>query len=122
MTATDTGDTDMIITGKLSTRYIEDHQCASDLPGKVVASGGRGIELEVTIGQLHELASRADYYADPGYGRELRDCGMGELHRSAKKVVEQLKAQTYGQVTLWDLANTPEAKAAHRIEWMDLAR
>lgn len=112
----------MIRTGKLSAKYVNDHQACSEMPGTVVAVSRRGIELELTIGQLFELASRAAYYADPDYARELKACGMGELHTSAKKVVEQLKVATYGQVTLWDLYRTPEAAAAYRIEWADLER
>lgn len=107
----------MIHTGKLSARYIDDHQETSTLPGLEIGRNGRGVELAMTLGQLCELASRADYYADPHYGRELADSGYADLHRSAKKVVEQLKRNTYGQVTLWDLAHTPEAKAAYSIEW-----
>ena len=97
---------------RLSSRYALDHLETSTLPGTHVDSNGRGELIRFTLGELHELQSRADYYADPHYGRELTESGYADLHRSAKKVVDQLK-----KAGLWDVALTPEARDAYRVEW-----
>ena len=97
---------------RISARYGREHLDTSSLPGTELGENGRGIELELTLGELHELRSRADYYADPHYGRELADSGFADLHRSAIKVCEQLK-----RAGLWELACSPESRAAYEVEW-----
>jgi hypothetical protein len=94
---------------RISARYGWEHVETSMLPGKVLGQNGRGLELELTLGELHELRNRADYYADPDLGRES---GMPELSRSAAKVLEQIKG-----AGLWELARSPESNAAYDAEW-----
>jgi hypothetical protein len=104
--------TDQSYVVRISARYADDHQETSTLPGTELGRNGRGVELELTIGQLVELVSRADYYADPHYGRELADSGYADLHRSAKKACEQIR-----RAGLWELARSKEANDAYSREW-----
>lgn len=102
---------------RISTRYADDHLETSSLPGTEIRRTKAGVTLELTLGELAELASRAGHLADPHYGRELADSGLADLHRSAKKVVEQLKRETYGPITLWELAHAKGALEAYDREW-----
>lgn len=97
---------------RISVRYAQDHVECSTLPGTVLGVNGRGMELELTLGELHELWSRADYYADPSYKRELWESGNHDLHRSAIKVCEQIE-----RAGLRSVARSPEASAAYSVEW-----
>jgi hypothetical protein len=97
---------------RLSARYADDHLETSSLPGTFVSANGRGLLIRFTLGELHELYSRADYYTDRHYGRELAESGFADLHRSAIKVVEQIK-----RADLWELARSDEARAAYNAEW-----
>lgn len=97
---------------RLSARYALDHLETSSLPGTFINANGRGILIRFTLGELHELWSRADYYADPNFARELAESGMSDLHRSAIKVCEQLK-----RAGLWDVAKSDEAAKAYSAEW-----
>jgi hypothetical protein len=94
---------------RISTTYGDDHQECSALPGIEVRRTKHGITLELTIGQLVELASRADHYADRDF---LSEHGMYDLYRSAVKVCDQLKV-----AGLWDLARSKEARVAYNEEW-----
>lgn len=100
-----------VTTPRLSARFVDDHRNRSELPGAEAARNGQGVTLTLTLGELHDLASDADHYADEAYGRELRDGGMHDLHRSACKVVEQLQ-----RAGLWELAWSDEAAATYHVE------
>jgi hypothetical protein len=97
---------------RLSSRYAFDHLETSTISGTFVNSNGRGVLIRFTLGELHELWSRADYYADPHYGRELADSGYADLHRSAKKVIEQIDRAGLTQV-----AQSPEADKEYKRQW-----
>ena len=97
---------------RLSSRYALDHLDTSTIPGTHVDSNGRGELMRFTLGELHELWSRADYYADPHYGRELAESGYADLHRSAKKVIEQID-----RAGLTEVARSPESAEAYKREW-----
>ena len=97
---------------RLSSRYALDHLDTSTIPGTHVSSNGRGELMRFTLGELHELWSRADHYADPYYGRELRESGYADLHRSAIKVIEQLD-----RAGLIETATSDAAKQAYSIEY-----
>lgn len=99
-------------TVRISARYAHDHLEVSSLPGTYVGENGRGVEIRLTLGELRELATRADHYADPYYGRELAQSGYADLHRSAIKVCEQLR-----RAGLWGIAYSPEAKQAYSQQW-----
>jgi len=102
----------MTYTIRLSARYALDHLETSSLPGTFVGSNGRGVEITFTLGELHELWSRADYYADPHYGRELAESGYADLHRSAVKVCQQIE-----RAGLRDVAVSAESREAYYIEF-----
>jgi hypothetical protein len=97
---------------RISARYAFDHIETSSMPGTYVGENGRGVELELTLGELYELRSRADYYADPNFRRELAESGLEDIYRSAVKVCEQLR-----RAGLWELARSKEASAAYDAEW-----
>jgi hypothetical protein len=97
---------------RLSARYAQEHLDTSSLPGTFVSANGRGLLIRFTHGELHELRSRADYYSDPHYGRELAESGFADLHRSAIKVCEQIK-----RAGLWEIANSHESREAYEAEW-----
>jgi hypothetical protein len=97
---------------RLSARYALDHLETSTIPGTFVSSNGRGVEIRFTLGELHELWSRADHYADPHYGRELTESGYADLHRSAVKVCEQID-----RAGLSSIARSAEAREAYSAEW-----
>lgn len=97
---------------RISTRYADDHLECSSLPGTEIRRTNAGVTLELTLGELAELASRADYHADPHFARELAESGLADLHRSAKKVVEQLVA-----ADLWTIAMSKPAREAYGLEW-----
>lgn len=99
---------------RISKRYGYEHLETSSLPGTFVDSNGRGVLLRLTLGELHELRSRADYYADPNFRDELAESDLLDLHRSAIKVVEQIK-----RAGLWELAGSPESGAAYSVEWTE---
>lgn len=93
---------------RLSSRFTFEHSETSRLPGEVVDWNRRGMLMRLTLAELHELWSRADNYADPYYGRDLVESGLADLHRSAKKVIEQL-----GRADLLKLAQSREARDAY---------
>jgi hypothetical protein len=97
---------------RISKRYGFEHLETSTLPGTYVDANGRGVLIRFTLGELHELRDRADYYADPMFRRELADSGLDDLHRSAIKVCEQIK-----RAGLWETANSVEARAAYEVEY-----
>jgi hypothetical protein len=94
---------------RISARYGWEHVETSMLPGKVRGQNGRGLELELTLGELHELRSRAEIFADPDLARES---GEVELCRSAQKVLEQIR-----RAGLWEVAGSREADAAYSVEF-----
>ena len=104
--------TTTIYTKALSARFVDDHRERVVLDGTEVARNRRGVKLALTLGELHELASDARHYSYEDYGRDLRSYGLGDVHRSAKKVVEQLKRDG-----LWELAWSKEAVDAYHVEW-----
>jgi hypothetical protein len=97
---------------RLSARYAMDHLETSTIPGTFVDSNGRGILIRFTLGELHELHSRATHVADPHYGRELTESGFADLHRSAKTVVQQIE-----RAGLTKVAQSSEASKAYSAEW-----
>jgi len=99
-------------TVRISAEYAEDHLEVSSLPGRFVEANGRGVEIMLTLGELHELVTRADYYADPFYGRELIESGRGSLHSSAQKACEQIERQG-----LWDIGWSDDARRAYSEQW-----
>jgi hypothetical protein len=95
---------------RLSRTYALEHLDTSSLPGTMIDINGRGVLIRFTLGELHELRSRADYYADADFATEH---GMRDLYRSAVKVVEQIK-----RAGLWELARSAESSAAYDVEWV----
>jgi hypothetical protein len=94
---------------RVSARYGREHLDTSTLPGTELGANGRGIELGLTLGELNELRSRAEIFADPDLARES---GEVELCRSAQKVLEQIR-----RAGLWEVAGSREADAAYSVEF-----
>jgi hypothetical protein len=97
---------------RISTEYATDHLDISSLPGTLVGQNGRGVEIMFTLGELHELVTRADYYADPSYRDELAESGRLSLHMSARKTLDQVK-----RAGLWDTGWSAEARQAYKEQW-----
>ncbi len=97
---------------RVSAVYADDHQECTSLPATVVRRTAHGVTLLCTLGQLVELISRAEHYADRDHGRELAESGYYDLHRSAIKACEQIK-----KAGLWHHMKSAEGKAAYRTEW-----
>jgi hypothetical protein len=97
---------------RISQRYALEHLEASSLPGTFLGMNGRGVLVQLTPGELHELRSRAQHYADREYATDPDFRDLRDLHRSAVKVCEQLK-----RAGLWDEANTRECIEAYHVEW-----
>jgi len=94
---------------RLSARYVREHLDSSILPGTELGENGRGIELALTLGELNELRSRAEVFADADLAEES---GEVDLMRSARKVLDQLR-----RAGLFELAGSREARAAYRTEY-----
>ena len=96
---------------RLSGRFTQEHTETSSMPGTFINANGHGMLMEFTLGELHELWSRADNYADPYYARDLAESGLSDLHRSAVKVLDQLR-----RADLLTLAKSQQARDASNTQ------